>query len=245
MTKRLIIAVLISTGVLLVSQQKIGPFVGLRLPIYDNLKRGYWYFKPNPNQFQIDPDPAGTSDGIWSLKPGGPGIPGKTLVPGGSITFSPITGFDSLLLDIDRRNVLHWIVRVPPPELGSPCEGNDLAGVVLSDAYYLCLANDTDNNGTWVRVAIEKKLVIITTELPAGKVGEPFHVILTATGGIRPYRWSIDPPNSLPPGLTLTQEVDDGIISGIPTTVGSYAFDVVVSDSGKLPATAAVGVEIR
>jgi hypothetical protein len=51
---------------------KIGPFVGLRIPIYDNIianqKNPYRYFKPNAAQFQIDPDPAGTSDGFWSLK---------------------------------------------------------------------------------------------------------------------------------------------------------------------------------
>lgn len=60
---------------------KIGPFVGLRNPIYDALKFGqanpYWYFKLNPAHFRIDPDPAGTSDGIWSVvfPQGAPGDP--------------------------------------------------------------------------------------------------------------------------------------------------------------------------
>jgi hypothetical protein len=53
-------------------QQVIGPWVGLRIPIYDATKLGqanpYLYLKLNPNQFQIDPDPAKTSDGIWSIK---------------------------------------------------------------------------------------------------------------------------------------------------------------------------------
>ena len=48
---------------------KIGPWIGLRIPVFDNLKKGYWYFKIDPEQFQVTPDPAGTSDGIWGLKP--------------------------------------------------------------------------------------------------------------------------------------------------------------------------------
>jgi hypothetical protein len=56
------------------TKPKIGPWIGLRIPILDNLKRGqpqpYWYFKLDPNQFQLTPDPAGTSDGILSLKDG-------------------------------------------------------------------------------------------------------------------------------------------------------------------------------
>jgi len=50
------------------AQTKIGPWVGLRIPIYDYACKCYRYFKLNPDQFQIDPDPAGTSDGIWSVK---------------------------------------------------------------------------------------------------------------------------------------------------------------------------------
>ena len=56
------------------TQPKLGPWVGLRIPIFDNLKKGqpqpYWFFKLNPDQFQVTPDPAGTSDGILSLKYG-------------------------------------------------------------------------------------------------------------------------------------------------------------------------------
>lgn len=60
-------------GIVLVqaqSQPKTGPWVGLRIPVYDNLKKGYWYFKLDANQFQATTDPAGTSDGILSLKDG-------------------------------------------------------------------------------------------------------------------------------------------------------------------------------
>jgi hypothetical protein len=49
---------------------KVGSWIGLRIPVYDNVKKGYWYVKIEPSQFQIAPDPAGTSDGILSLKDG-------------------------------------------------------------------------------------------------------------------------------------------------------------------------------
>ena len=65
---RLLFAALLSAGGLLISQQKVGPWVGLRSPLYDSLKRGYWYLKLSPLHFQIDPDPAGTSDGILTLR---------------------------------------------------------------------------------------------------------------------------------------------------------------------------------
>jgi hypothetical protein len=84
---------------------------------------------------------------------GGATIPGRTLIPGGSILFSGVQGSDALLLDIDRRNVLHWRVQVPPPVVGSECE--DLGGALLSEALYVCRANERDNNGTWVRIEIK------------------------------------------------------------------------------------------
>lgn len=62
---------------------KIGPWVGLRIPVFDNLKKGYWYFKMDPGQFQVTPDPAGTSDGIFSLQP--PETPAEPLLIGGSL----------------------------------------------------------------------------------------------------------------------------------------------------------------
>jgi hypothetical protein len=53
--------------------------------------------------------------------------------------------------------------------------------------------------------------------------------VLAATGGAPPYvwTWSASPGSSLPPGLDLTA----GLISGTPTTPGSFAVIVNVADS--------------
>jgi len=82
------------------------------------------------------------------------------------------------------------------------------------------------SEGEWtVRIAPQ---VLITSSLPGGaKVGVPFSAPFTATGG-GSLEWSI-PEGSLPSGLTLNRL--NGLLSGTPSTVGSYNFSVKVADS--------------
>ena len=54
--------------------------------------------------------------------------------------------------------------------------------------------------------------------------GFPF----TATGGLPPYTWALASGTSLPPGLNLTAS---GVITGTPTTPGTYNIAIVLSDS--------------
>ncbi|MDR2973067.1 MAG: T9SS type A sorting domain-containing protein, partial [Bacteroidales bacterium] len=67
--------------------------------------------------------------------------------------------------------------------------------------------------------------VITTTSLLAGKVGEPYHQILTATG-TAPMKWEVI-EEKLPTGLTISTE---GVISGTPTESGTFKFTVEVSN---------------
>jgi Tfp pilus assembly protein PilV len=61
------------------------------------------------------------------------------------------------------------------------------------------------------------------------------NLTLTATGGSgAPFTWSAPAqgqPGSLPPGLTLADSGDTGVISGTPTAVGNYSSVVTVADS--------------
>lgn len=91
-TNLAVVLVLVCYSVL--PAQNLGPIVGLRVTIYDKLcaaKLGhedatcYRYLKPNPLQFQIDPDPSGTSDGILSLKTGALGAASYVGGPTGAI----------------------------------------------------------------------------------------------------------------------------------------------------------------
>ncbi len=67
---------------------------------------------------------------------------------------------------------------------------------------------------------------ITTTSLPSGMVSIYYRGSLTATGGIPPYCWSYS--GNLPTGLILGTAT--GIISGIPTTAGTFTFTAQVSD---------------
>jgi subtilisin family serine protease len=73
-------------------------------------------------------------------------------------------------------------------------------------------------------------LAVITSSLSPGLVGSSYHYQLTASGGLPPYRWALS-SGTLPAGLTLTS--DTGVISGMPTTGGSFPITVqVIGDDG-------------
>lgn len=59
-------------------------------------------------------------------------------------------------------------------------------------------------------------------------VGEAYSYTYVATGGTAPYTFSVV-SGTLPPGLTLDE--DTGVLSGTPTTAGSYSFGVQVADA--------------
>lgn len=73
-------------------------------------------------------------------------------------------------------------------------------------------------------------VVVSTTALPNGFLGQPYHETLTASGTIGTVAWSLNAAsNPLPNGLVLSA---DGVISGTPTTYGSTpAFTVRATDS--------------
>jgi len=78
-------------------------------------------------------------------------------------------------------------------------------------------------------------LAISTTSLSAATVGSGYSTTLVATGGTTPYTWSIS-SSALPAGLTLAPST--GVISGAPTSAGTYDFSVEVTDSGNPAQTA-------
>ncbi|MEM2051050.1 MAG: putative Ig domain-containing protein [Thermoproteota archaeon] len=75
-------------------------------------------------------------------------------------------------------------------------------------------------------VSADTPLTITTESLPDGQVWSSYFAVLTASGGVPPYLWSIQ-TGSLPPGLSLS---NDGYITGTPTAEGTYTFTVKVLD---------------
>jgi uncharacterized delta-60 repeat protein len=76
-------------------------------------------------------------------------------------------------------------------------------------------------------VTINPAVSITTSTLPAGTVNQPIYSqTISATGGTTPLTFTST--GTLPPGLTLSSA---GVLSGIPTTAGSFPFTVTASDS--------------
>src|SRR5205085_10867403 len=63
--------------------------------------------------------------------------------------------------------------------------------------------------------------------LQSGTTGTAYSLTLTAAGGSGSYTWTVA-SGSLTPGLSLSS---NGVLSGTPTTAGSYSFTLKVTDS--------------
>ncbi|HYG36545.1 MAG TPA: DUF4082 domain-containing protein, partial [Clostridia bacterium] len=70
--------------------------------------------------------------------------------------------------------------------------------------------------------------IITTTTLPNGIVNASYSTTLSVSGGTTPYSWFIV-GGALPPGLSLN--VNSGVISGTPTTAGTFNLTVQARDS--------------
>jgi hypothetical protein len=84
-------------------------------------------------------------------------------------------------------------------------------------------------------ITISAALSMASPAAVTGTVGQTVSMQFTATGGTPPYTYSFV-QGTLPPGLTLNPS--SGLISGTPTTPGTYGFAIQVTDSASLQATA-------
>ena len=89
-------------------------------------------------------------------------------------------------------------------------------------------------------MALLGPLSVTTTQLPQGVTGQSYSVQLQATGGEPPYAWAIT-SGTLPPGLTMTSA---GVLSGIPTTAGSYSITVQATDQFNQTASANLSITV-
>ena len=67
---------------------------------------------------------------------------------------------------------------------------------------------------------------------PNARLGQAYSFQLKAWGGTEPYLWNID-SGELPPGLSLNSST--GVISGEPTSSGTYLFKILLTDSSDNP----------
>lgn len=92
-------------------------------------------------------------------------------------------------------------------------------------------------------LAAAEPLVIETTSLPSGRVGDDYcakGVVLSARGGTPPLRWRLS--GARPAGLELSTE---GRLCGTPTEAGTFALEVGASDVGGQEAWAKLALTIE
>ena len=83
--------------------------------------------------------------------------------------------------------------------------------------------------------------IIQTTSLPRGSLGEIYTETIEFVDGTPPLVWSVS-SGALPSGLTL--DSNSGVISGIPSAVGQFSFDITVTDSSQQSDTASYVVDV-
>jgi hypothetical protein len=84
------------------------------------------------------------------------------------------------------------------------------------------------------------KPTITTASLPNGTKGTTYSQILSVSGGSAPFTWSV---TGSPSWLSLN--VSTGVISGKPTTSGTYSFTVKVTDSLGNTATQSLSIKVN
>ena len=76
-------------------------------------------------------------------------------------------------------------------------------------------------------VTLLTPVLVSPATLAPTALNAPYNRVITATGSTAPYSYAVT-NGALPPGLTLTP---GGVLSGTPTTAGSYTFTVTATDS--------------
>lgn len=77
---------------------------------------------------------------------------------------------------------------------------------------------------------------------PVGEVGVSYSHAFPVTSGTPPFTFLIT-SGSLPPGITLNSST--GVVSGTPTTAGTYPFTIEVIDANSLSSSAACSITIN
>jgi len=126
---------------------------------------------------------------------------------------------------------------LPTGLLFNPATGSITGTPTVAGGFsFTITANDVNNcpGSRQYTIVIPGVCPVITVNpltLPLGVIGAPYSQIISANGGMAPYTFAVS-AGQLPPGLVLSNaSPSSALLSGTPTTLGSYAFTIQVSDA--------------
>jgi uncharacterized protein YhjY with autotransporter beta-barrel domain len=109
---------------------------------------------------------------------------------------------------------------------GTPIQsGSFPISITVTDSSTGTGAPFTHTNNYTLTVAVPTLTIAPATLSPQPQVGIGFSQQITTSGGVSPYVYTMS--GTLPPGLNMVS----GLISGTPTTVGTYNFTITSTDS--------------
>ncbi len=160
-----------------------------------------------------------------------------TTLPGGTVG----TAYSQTIATTGGSSPFRWSVAdgTLPAGLQIGAETGVIAGTPTAAGTSDFTVQATDNNGLQARqqyslvVAARGQFTITTTTLPNGSVGTAYSQTIATTGGTSPFRWSVA-TGTLPGGLQLGAA--NGVLSGTPTTAGTFDFTLQALDNANTQA---------
>lgn len=182
-------------------------------------EQGYLWSLSGNELTRVDP---ATGIATSQALPAAPAIPADTYnaaftLTGGALAFIAASSNQEVQISLDSSLDVHSVSVAP------------VSGTLVHAA---------TNDGASCEPAVG-----ITFAGGAATVGSSYSAQLDAVGGTASYTWAVATGSSLPPGLTL--DWASGVISGTPTSDGTFTFTVQVRDSSNPPQTSTRNVSIR
>lgn len=140
-----------------------------------------------------------------------------------------------------------WTASGLPPGLAINAASGAITGTAKAGGTFTVLVGVSDANSVTasaqfsLSVTVPAPPQLNSAPLPTGYVNVSYSYTFQATGGTGALSYA-STSGTIPPGLTLNSS---GLLGGVPTTVGTYSFTVVVDDSAGLSATTSFTVVIQ
>jgi hypothetical protein len=149
------------------------------------------------------------------------------------------TGYVGTLTSTGGTGPVSWSITSGslPAGLSVDPDTGQITGTPTAAGTFSFGAEVTDSSSPTPQTATENLSITIaastapsidSTVLPDAVQGSAYDQVISATGGVVPYTWSVT-SGALPAGLSLDPQA--GTITGTPTTPGTYSFTVSLADS--------------